>query len=204
MGRRPLQASYKKRRNDFYLDHVRDYRNTCWSHDEKKFILDLRLKKKLGAKEIQKELYRVFKKDVGIVSIYNQIRINKSLQRGLCYNCRVPLSKREVYYNKKHARNVKICFSCLKGTSEYKKSLRIKKLTNGLCSSCGKNPRESGHTYCRSCISYTYRHRIKRGLCGWCGKDPIDESRSYSLCTSCSDLNIEAHSKRRAKVKSNR
>jgi hypothetical protein len=62
---------------------------------------------------------------------------------------------------------------------------------NNKCMACRKRAPMKGHRYCISCISATYRRRIKNKLCGTCGKHPISKN-SISQCRKCLKKNRES------------
>lgn len=71
-----------------------------------------------------------------------------------------------------------------------------KRLENGLCSRCGKNPIEPGKSCCKSCldkhskhITYVRKERLENGICPICGKNPLADNRK--MCKSC----LDKHSK---------
>lgn len=115
--------------------------------------------------------------------IYNQTRLGRCALRKVCYQCRRPLKI------KRRTGKPQLCPTCKRENRNYKKELREKAYTFNLCLACMKNKPMKGHTYCRKCISATYRRRIRKGLCGTCGKKPIEKKRSMSQCKKCLDKN---------------
>lgn len=188
----------KLNRKPFYLDEIRPYQSTRfkWSDKDKELLLHMRVKQGLTVKEIQSKLKEINNipegSDVlGITAIHNQIRIGRAQANSLCYHCREPLTRKEKIYNTKHKRSTKICFKCFNGTSDYKRSRRLSNIKKGYCGLCGEKPKLNGYTYCSSCLSYTYRHRISNGICGVCGRAPIHKKRSASMCKNCLGVNKE-------------
>lgn len=121
--------------------------------------------------------------------IYNQTRLTRCSINGVCFKCRRPLKKRR-------PGRPQLCEICVDKNKKYKKDLRRAAMKNKVCVACGE-PAMKGHCYCRSCISATYRRRIKNKKCGTCGKLPIAKS-SISQCQKCLKKNRDYARKSRS------
>lgn len=153
--------------------------STNWSDQDREKLV---LLKSAGLKV--KEIARRYKATQN--QINNQLRLARKALRNQCFRCGKPLSNKDIENsignNRRTSFKIFLCAKCNKNHRNYKKNRREEALKKGLCGACCKNPLVQGMTYCRGCLSATYRRRVSRGLCGICGKNPLFTA---SLCESC-------------------
>jgi transposase-like protein len=157
----------------WYLSDVKEKENRDWP-DEDKLAIYYLCQNHPSAEVAQKF-------DATRIQIYNITRLARKALKQQCHHCGTPLTEEEATAPRTGL--VKTCKKCQIGFFNYKKERRDKALKRHMCGVCGTKPVLKHHTACKSCISSTYRRRIKDGLCGVCGKNPIKEGSA--LCNQC-------------------
>lgn len=160
----------------WYLRDVKEKENRSWSDSDKFRIFNMCQNQPVS--EVAQEY------DATKIQIYNITRLARKGLKQQCYHCGNPLTPEEAVAPKTGF--VKACTKCKKAFIKYKKERRDRALKVHKCGVCGVRPVLKGHKACKSCISSTYRRRIKEGLCGICG-DPI--FGEGALCPKCLVLN---------------
>ena len=168
-------------RSPWYLKKVKPTTYFSWTPEMRVGIYTMRVNDGLSIPEIQSSVEERVGRRPNKTRIHNVIRMMRKNIKRCCFRCGAHVR------SKKPRGHLLVCKSCKLQLKEYKKALREKKLSNNLCGVCGQNDVENGYTYCRSCISITYRRRIKKGLCGWCGEKPIVKG-SKAMCADCLEI----------------
>jgi transposase-like protein len=157
----------------WYLENVKEKENRSWPDDDKLSVFYMC--KNHPAAEVAQKF------NATRIQIYNITRLARKALKQQCYHCGTPLTEEEATAPKTGL--IKACNKCKAAFVEYKKERRDRALKIHMCGVCGTRPVLRGHKACKSCISSTYRRRIKEGLCGICGERPI--KGDGSLCEHC-------------------
>ena len=111
------------------------------------------------------------------IKIYNQLRIKRLIEAGLCIACAKP-----------HNETTQKCKVCAEKTYARRKETRKHRLEANLCTTCGRTHNEKGRK-CATCKEKGRTNcrklndgRIEANLCIKCGASHIGENQTCSVC----------------------
>lgn len=162
-------------RPKWYIEGVKPLENQKWTTKDREYVYTLRMRG-----ETPRHIASLL--GVGVIKIYNLIRLQKNLQHKTCTRCKEDLTPAEVKSNQGHT--VRFCNKCKKKIGKYKQSRRNEFNEQGLCIYCGQRKAIKDKKSCRKCISSTIRRRNKEGLCGRCGLRPVAKGL-LATCKIC-------------------